>query len=104
MKRTRLSRKTPLARGKPLKAGKPMKRGGRLKFGNAYTRPEWRALDRAVKQRAKGVCELCGLGPVEGDSHHLSYAPFTGWRRLIVPMDQLVAVCRPCHLRQHLAD
>lgn len=83
----------------------PLKRGaGRLKSTNAYHRPEWRALVREVRKRSRGICEArtrCGGNPVEGDPHHLSYAPFTNWKRLIVPLDQLLDCCHECHKSFH---
>lgn len=94
-------KRTPLRRSSPLPRGKGLARKKRLKVGNAYCRKEWRQLTAAVRKRSGGICEVCGLRPATGDAHHRSYAPFKGWRRLIVPMDQLVAVCRPCHLAFH---
>lgn len=91
-----LRRKAPMPRQAP-----KVTRRRRLKFANAYTRPEWRALVRQVRKRSKGICEArvqCSGNPVEGDPHHLAYLDLAGWRRLLVPLDQLVDCCRPCHL------
>lgn len=68
---------------------------------NAYHRREWRALVRAVRKRSGGTCEArirCNGAPVVGDPHHVEYAPFRGWKRLIVPLDKLIDCCRECHL------
>ena len=91
---------------KPIKRS-PLKRGTkRIKASNAYTRPEWRTLVAAVKKRSKGVCEAriaCAGDPATGDPHHLSYVEgVVGPKRLLVPLDQLVAVCRRCHLQFHV--
>lgn len=89
---------------KPLRRAKPMpkrKKKG-VKYGNAYTRPEWRKKVREIRQRSRGICEArvcCNGDPVSGDPHHLRYqAEFKGWRRLMVPNDQLIDCCRRCHL------
>lgn len=97
-----MKRSKPLKRSKPIPRGKPPARSRkRIKFGNAYTRPEWRKLDAEAKKRSRGICEAqvcCDGNPIEGDCHHVSYAPFKGWKRLIVPLDQLLAVCHRCHI------
>ena len=91
----------PVKPRKPLPKAKPGKKPKKIAKTNAYCRPEWRALVQQVKARSKGVCEACRSAPATGDPHHLAYADFKGWRRLIVPLDKLVAVCRPCHLSFH---
>ena len=87
---------------KPLRRGQPMARRKRLKAGNAYTRSEWRAKVREIRRRSGGICEArvrCNGDPVSGDPHHLRYQrEFKGWKRLMVPNDQLVDCCRRCHL------
>ena len=83
---------------------KPIARKGRPKKGNAYTRPEWRALVAQVRKRSKGICEArvcCAGDPVDGDPHHQAYADFKGWKRLIVPLDDMIDCCRACHLSFH---
>src|SRR6185312_7152229 len=73
----------------------------RPKASNAYQRPEWRSLVRQVRKRSGGLCEQCGA-LVSGDPHHKAYvAGVKGWRRLLVPLDQLVDLCRRCHLAEH---
>ena len=104
-----MKRRKPLPRStKPIPRGKAPKRGGkRIKFGNAYTRPEWRKLVAQVVARSRGICEMqvaCDGNPAEGDPHHLEYAPFKGWKRLIVPLEQLRATCRRCHLQAHQGE
>ncbi len=79
----------------------PPPRGKAPKFGSSYGRPEWLALVRQVRKRSGGMCEAqvrCGGNPSHGQPHHLSYADFAGWRRLIVPLDQLIDCCHDCHL------
>lgn len=90
-----------IARGKPPKRTKMRAtRKAKPRFGNAYTRPEWVALARKVRQRSSGWCEMCQRENAT-TIHHKSYADFKGWKRLIVPMDQLVDLCFPCHKAQH---
>jgi len=76
-------------------------RRSKPKASNAYMKPEWRALVRLVRKRSGGLCEACG-GLVTGDPHHRAYlAGVRGWRRLLVPLDQLIDLCRRCHLAEH---
>lgn len=93
---------------KPIKRStKPIARTSRPKSTNAYTRPEWRKLVALVALRSRGICEMqvaCDGNPAEGDPHHLEYAPFKGWKRLIVPLEQLRATCRRCHLQVHQGE
>ena len=81
---------------KPKKTEKARK--AKPKRTNAYMRPEWRKLVREVRKRSKGICECCS-NPVDGDPHHLRYAEFKGWRRLIVPIDDLLDLCHGCHVQ-----
>ncbi len=96
----------PLRRSAPLPRS-PMRatRSKRVRFGNAYTQPEWKALCRQVKTRSRGWCELricCDGDKAVGDPHHLSVQPgMRNKRRVLVPLDQLVATCRRCHLAAH---
>ncbi len=76
----------------------------RIKASNAYTRPAWRKLVAQVRRRSGGICEArvkCNGAPVEGDPHRKSYADFKGWKRLIVPLDQLLDCCHGCHKSFH---
>ena len=62
-----------------------------------YNTWEWRSLAAIAKQRASGCCEACGSdGPL--DAHHIrpvgEGGPF--W-----DLDNLRALCRKCHQRQH---
>lgn len=73
-----------------------------LKFGNAYTRPYPVAQAKRVRKRCKGVCEAricCNGDPMEGMPHHLRYDErFKGPKRLHVPDEDVIGVCRRCHL------
>ncbi len=86
---------------KPIKRTKlKAKRAKRPKRTTAYHRPEWLALARKVRKRSSGWCEMCQRENAT-TIHHKSYADFKGWKRLIVPMDQLVDLCYQCHKAQH---
>jgi hypothetical protein len=102
-----IRRRTPLRRveikrkQKPTLRAAPIARRKRVRSSNAYMHPEVRKLVRRIHKRSRGICEAqicCGGNPVDGDPHHLSYAPFKGWKRLMVAEDQLLDCCRPCHL------
>ncbi len=82
---------------------KPLKRTGLKGVRKSpYQHPAWRKLARQVKVRSSGWCEVCKRNPAYGDPHHRVYREGkSGWRRLIVDLDQLVAVCRPCHKAFH---
>jgi hypothetical protein len=81
----------------------PLKRSTkRIKNTNAYQKSPWLALVRQVRKRSRGICEVCGDAPAVGQPHHRAYQEgMVGWKRLIVPLDQLVDCCRSCHLAFH---
>jgi 5-methylcytosine-specific restriction endonuclease McrA len=61
-----------------------------------YLRSEaWAALRAKVLARAQGRCEGCAAAKAS-DVHHLTYA-HAGAEFLF----ELVALCRPCHVRWH---
>lgn len=79
---------------------KPLQRT-KMKAMSMYKRPEWLALRALAMLRAAGLCEHCRQKPPT-EVHHLRYAEGkSGWRKLIVPLDWLLAVCRKCHEDQH---
>ena len=53
---------------------------------------EWALLKEAVRERSNNTCEHCGRRPMEA-THHTTYAR-AGQENL----DDLMAVCNPCHL------
>lgn len=52
---------------------------------------EWAALKKAVRERAAGLCERCGLLPI-GSVHHLTYE-----RLGREELNDLRGLCKPCH-------
>jgi hypothetical protein len=60
--------------------------------------PEWAALRKKVLRRAGGLCEGCGDSE-PADVHHLTYKHFE--KEFLF---ELVALCKPCHLRIHGDD
>lgn len=52
---------------------------------------QWSKIRTKVRRRARGYCERCKVGKRE-DIHHLTYERL-GHERL----DDLIAVCGPCH-------
>lgn len=72
-----------------------------MKRTNAYCHPEYRRKVARVHRRSRRICEArirCAGAPVVGDPHHPYYLPFEGWRRLMIPDDDLIDCCRRCHL------
>lgn len=67
-----------------------------------YLRKEWRDLRAKVLYRAKGECEHQGptCAGEATEVHHLSRNRGRGVKSLLVPMDQLQAVCHACHKAQ----
>ena len=53
----------------------------------------WWAMVDAVKLRARGRCEWCGLRSSENTHHRFGYGEET--------LSCLMAVCRPCHTAIH---
>lgn len=49
----------------------------------------WGRLRDEVRQRAREVCEYCGIAPVRDIHHRYGYGAET--------VDCLMAMCRPCH-------
>lgn len=52
---------------------------------------EWALKREAVRERSQGFCERCWYAPQEA-VHHMTYEHLGD-----EPLDELLAVCRPCH-------
>ncbi len=92
----------PIKRGKPIARGPAPRRKKKTVGRPKYLRKEWRDLRAKVLYRSKGGCEYQGPG-CEGEAsevHHLSRGRGRGVKSLLVPMDQLMAVCHTCHRTQ----
>jgi 5-methylcytosine-specific restriction endonuclease McrA len=82
----------------------PMWRGGPQPYYGA----SWPSARRAVRNRDK-VCQSCGIGPAALgsalDVHHLaSFRDFGPERHKEAnDHDNLVALCRPCHIKMEWA-
>jgi hypothetical protein len=57
---------------------------------------EWRRLRSLVIDRAAGRCERCRKTADEWNVHHLTYE-----RRGHELLEDLVLLCRPCHMAEH---
>lgn len=82
----------------PLRRSAPLRRS-RKRLAGKYASPEWRALRLRVLLRDGGRCQLKGpdcLGDAD-QVHHEGYGRGRHKRRLLVPMEQLVSCCGPCH-------
>lgn len=76
------------------RAEKWVKRAGAPRHGSTRA---WREL-RQKKLQASPLCELCGrIGrtTIAVEVHHTERVADTG--QVIVPIDDLMSVCRPCH-------
>lgn len=69
--------------------------GWRRRYDEHLASPKWRSIRSRVLQRARGVCEGCGLLRAE-QVHHLTYRHL-GDELLF----ELVALCEDCHQRAH---
>jgi len=56
---------------------------------------EWKMISKAVRQRAKGICEKCKQKPCQ-HVHHLTYRNVGNEKS-----QDLIAVCRKCHSDLH---
>lgn len=64
---------------------------------NAYLKSnEWQWLKNEVMYRAKGICELCGK-TCATEVHHVKYPKMFSEDH----PDNLLALCQPCHDKQH---
>lgn len=70
-----------------------------------YRSPEWKAASRAVWVRANACCERCGLDyrtvDREAEAFHVHHIVPFAVRELRAAVDNLVLLCRPCHLFVH---
>jgi len=66
-------------------------RRARRRLPAYYRTTAWLARRAAVRMRARGRCEYCGLAAME-HVHHRTYAHFGA-----EPLTDLMAVCRHCH-------
>ena len=78
------------------KQGKPkFKKKPRRKLANPYKTKAWFDLRAIALTRDGFMCQKCG-NKKNLHVHHLSYNT-TGVNKLIVPIDKLLTVCKPCH-------
>ena len=84
------------------KVSHPLRRSGRQARKSPYAHPEVQKLFRQVRKRSNGWCEQCQQRNATA-VHHLSYIEtgVRGWRRLLVPLDQLIHLCAYCHSAEH---
>lgn len=95
---------------KPLpvaKAKRPLRRKAAMKARTKRTvgtrkhlHPSWRKLRAEALKRDRGWCQGCDAAPAS-EVHHLVYGRGRGVKGLLVPLDQLVSLCRRCHAAQH---
>lgn len=65
--------------------------GDREKYQAYLCSREWAEKREAVRKRAGDKCERCKVLPIDA-VHHLTYA-----RKYDEPLENLQAICRPCH-------
>jgi hypothetical protein len=70
-----------------------------------YRTPEWKAACRGVWARANACCERCALDyrtvDRDAESFHVHHVVPFAVRELRGAVDNLVLLCRPCHLFVH---
>jgi 5-methylcytosine-specific restriction endonuclease McrA len=89
-----------MKRSKPLpRSRKPLRRSP-IKRQTIYRGSAWARLKRDVRKRSRGICEVCGLRPMTA-VHHRSYALGSGVRKIVVPLEELTAICDICHAQIH---
>lgn len=64
-------------------------------YSDYLNSPEWKAKRKKVIERARGICEGCGINATE-EVHHLTYA--RAGREMLF---DLVALCVECHHAIH---
>jgi hypothetical protein len=87
------SSKVATKRNKRKKASK--KRGKAYKNGAAYKTKEWIELRKLALKRDNNTCQRCGKKK-NLHVHHEKYAS-NSKNYLIVPLTDLLTVCKPCH-------
>lgn len=77
---------------------------GREFASKFYHSKEWKAVRSYIMLKSGGICEKCGA-PAEEVHHkiHLTRANINDLNVNLNP-DNLVALCRDCHFRQHDED
>ena len=58
--------------------------------------PKWRAIAATVRKRDGYRCQDCGRGGILLDVHHLTYK---NWKN--EKLEDLVTLCRKCHIKRH---
>lgn len=76
---------------KKKKANKPSRRE---KYYAYLKKPEWKERRRQVFDRDKNTCQHCGGFATQ--VHHLTYKNV-----FKEPLEDLIAICRPCHEKEH---
>ena len=73
--------------------------GSKRRFAWIYSSPRWKALRQRALKRADGICEECySLGEVQ--VHH-KVPVSLGRESDIWDLDNLIVLCRSCHLEAH---
>jgi len=87
---------------KPLTRSRPKRTGMAKVRRSPYQHPEVQALFRQVRTRSSGWCEECQQRNATA-VHHVRYqeSGVRGWRRLVVPLSDLVHLCERCHTAKH---
>ena len=71
--------------------------GSKRRFAWIYSSPRWKAIRQTVLSRTDGQCESCySIG--ETQVHHRVPVSLGG---AIWDLDNLVVLCRSCHLEEH---
>lgn len=65
-----------------------------------HAHPSWRKLRAEALTRDRHWCQVCDAAPAV-EVHHLAYGRGRGVKALLVPLDQVVSVCRRCHEAEH---
>lgn len=89
-----IPRRKPLAR-----STKPIAKSGKAIVGK-YASREWRNLRARVLRRDRNWCQGCNDQPAT-EVHHRLYGKGHHKKSLLVPMEELVSLCRRCHAEIH---
>lgn len=68
-----------------------------------FSEEVWNAVKKVVKNRANGVCEICGAKSNRLEAHEIwEYTTDENFKLGVIKLKDVVAICKDCHSAIHM--